>query len=261
MSVDTSDMPAPGFRVLGVRVNAVQIPQVVALMENWIRSRNTGRYIAVTGMHGVTEARTNAEFREILNGASLVVPDGMPLVWLGRLRGYGLKRRVYGPELMMTFCEATADKGYRHFLYGGADGVAEQLVKVLRQRCPNITIVGTYSPPFRALTREEEEAIAERITTSGADIVWVGLSTPKQEQWMARFGDKLNVPLLVGVGAAFDFHTGRQKQAPVWMRENGLEWFFRLVTEPRRLWRRYIIHGSDFVCNVGLELLKLRRFE
>jgi N-acetylglucosaminyldiphosphoundecaprenol N-acetyl-beta-D-mannosaminyltransferase len=261
MSVDTRDMTAPGFRVLGVRVNAVQIPQVVALMENWIATGKTGRYIAVTDMHSISEARTNGQFRDILNGASLVVPDGMPLVWLGRLRGFGLKRRVYGPELMMTFCQATSDKGYRHFLYGGAEGVAEQLVKVLRERCPNIAIVGTYTPPFRALTAEEECDIVERITANRADVVWVGLGCPKQEQWMGYFRNKLNVPVMVGVGAAFDFHTGRQRQAPAWMRENGLEWFFRLVTEPRRLWRRYIIHGSDFVCNVGLELLRLRRFE
>jgi len=254
-------MTAPQFRVLGVRVSAVQIPQVVTMMEDWIHSGKTGMYVAVTGMHGVSEARTNGKFRDILNGASLVVPDGMPLVWLGRLRGFGLKRRVYGPELMMTFCESTAQKGYRHFLYGGADGVPEQLVKVLEERCPGISIVGTYSPPFRTLTPQEEWEVVQRIESSGADIVWVGLSTPKQEQWMVHFRNKLRVPVLVGVGAAFDFHTGRQRQAPVWMRENGLEWFFRLVTEPRRLWRRYLVNGSGFVCNVGLELLKLRRFE
>jgi len=247
--------------VLGVRVNAVQIPEVVALMEQWITTSDTGRYIAVTGMHGVSESRRDWQFRNILNEATLVVPDGMPLVWLGRLRGFSLKRRVYGPELMMQFCEATAHKGYRHFLYGGAEGVPEQLVKVLHSRCPNISVVGAYSPPFRALSAQEEVEVVQRITSASPHIVWVGLSTPKQEQWMAHFRDKVNVPVMVGVGAAFDFHIGKQQQAPLWMREHGLEWFFRLVTEPRRLWRRYLINGSDFVCNVCLELLKLKRFD
>lgn len=252
---------APEFRVLGVRVNAIQIPQVIALMEQWIENGATGQYIAVTGMHGVTETRNNVEFRRILNEASLVVPDGMPLVWLGRLRGHNLKRRVYGPELMMEFCEATAHKGYRHFLYGGAEGVPEHLAAVLRAQCPEINVVGTYSPPFRSLNTEEEQKVVELIESASPDVVWVGLSTPKQERWMDNFRKKLRVPVMVGVGAAFDFHTGKQRQAPVWMRENGLEWSFRLITEPRRLWRRYIIGGTDFVCNVGLEYLKLRKFD
>lgn len=249
------------FRVLGVRVHALDIQSVVSIMASWIQRREFGRYIAVTGMHGITEARRIPEFKEILNNASLVVPDGMPLVWLGRLRGHNLKRRVYGPELMMKFCEATTHDGYRHFLYGGAEGVAQQLTKVLRARCPGIKIVGSYCPPFRALTTNEQEEVVELIESASPDIIWVGLSTPKQEHWMAAFRQKLRVPVLVGVGAAFDFHTGRQRQAPVWMRENGLEWLFRLISEPKRLWRRYLLNGSDFVCNVGLELLKLKNFD
>jgi N-acetylglucosaminyldiphosphoundecaprenol N-acetyl-beta-D-mannosaminyltransferase len=248
------------FRVLGIRVSAIQIPQVVTLMEQWIRRGECGHYIAVTGMHGISEAHSNAEFGRILNDASLVVPDGMPLVWLGRLRGYGLKRRVYGPELMMEFCKATAHNGYRHFLYGGADGVPEQLAAALRSHCPDINIVGTYSPPFRPLNGDEEQRVLGLISSANADVVWVGLSTPKQERWMAEFRNRLRVPVMVGVGAAFDFHTGRQRQAPAWMRENGLEWLFRLGTEPRRLWRRYLVNGSAFVFNVCMELLKLRKF-
>jgi N-acetylglucosaminyldiphosphoundecaprenol N-acetyl-beta-D-mannosaminyltransferase len=254
-------MAIPEFRVLGVRVSAVQIPDVVGLMEQWIERRETGRYVTVTGMHGVSEAQENVEFKRILNRADLVVPDGMPLVWLGRYRGYLLKRRVYGPELMMTFCETTSHKGYRHFLYGGAKGVPEQLADVLSAKYPQIKIVGTYSPPFRFLNPAEEAMLVERVKSASPDVLWVGLSTPKQERWMDQFKDKLQVPVMVGVGAAFDFHTGRVQQAPAWMRENGLEWLFRLIREPRRLWRRYLVRGSDFVYNVGLELLNLKSFE
>jgi N-acetylglucosaminyldiphosphoundecaprenol N-acetyl-beta-D-mannosaminyltransferase len=256
-----SDRLVSDFWVMGIRVNAVQISEVVDLMRQWIEDGRRGHYIAVTGMHGVSEAQEDVEFKRILNGASLVVPDGMPLVLLGRLHGHKLRRRVYGPELMMQFCETTAHSGYRHFLYGGAEGVAEQLAETLRARCPEIKVVGTYSPPFRSLTLQEGREVVGLIEAAAADIVWVGLSTPKQERWMAEYCPKLRVPVMVGVGAAFDFHTGRQRQAPVWMRENGLEWCFRLVAEPRRLWRRYLVNGSAFVCNVALELLRLRKFE
>lgn len=252
----------PSFRVLGVGVDAVQIPEVVVQMESWIGERSgQSHYIAVTGMHGVTEASADEAFRKILNTADLVVPDGMPLVWLGRLRGFPLRRRVYGPELMLTFCQQTAARGYRHFLYGGAPGVPEQLAEVLSSRCPGMIIAGTYSPPYRQLTPQEDQDIAAMINQADPDVLWVGLSTPKQEHWMHRQQHSLKVPVMAGVGAAFDLHTGRVRQAPSWMREHGLEWLFRLSQEPRRLWRRYAIQGSRFVWNVGLELLGLRRFE
>ena len=249
------------FKVLGVRVDAVQIPSVVAQMEHWIQEHRQTHYIAVTGMHGVTEARHNPAFREILNAADLVVPDGMPLVWLSRLRGHHLKRRVYGPELMFEFCQQTAAKGYRHFFYGGAPGVPEQLAAVLKSRFAGLQVAGTYSPPFRPLTTEEEKDVLATIAHAAPDVLWVGLSTPKQERWMYAHRRRLEVPVLVGVGAAFDLHTGRVRQAPPWMREHGLEWSFRLVQEPRRLWRRYLIYGSKFTWNVSLELLGLRQFE
>jgi len=246
------------FQVLGVRVNAVQIPDVVCQMERWIRERNVGHFISVTGMHGVSESQRDPRFRAILDAADLVVPDGMPLVWLGRWHGYDLKRRVYGPELMESFFQLTQDQ-YRHFLYGGAAGVAESLADVLEQQYGS-RVVGTYSPPFRELTEAEKEEVTARIRATNPDLVWVGLSTPKQERWMAEHRDRLGVPVLVGVGAAYDFHTGRSKQAPRWMRENGLEWFFRLLAEPRRLWRRYLINGSQFVWNVSLEILGIKKF-
>jgi N-acetylglucosaminyldiphosphoundecaprenol N-acetyl-beta-D-mannosaminyltransferase len=253
--------PLESFRVLGVRMDAVQIPEVVARMEEWIARREACRYIAVTGMHGVTEAQHDRKFKEILNEAGLVVADGYPLVWLGRRKGFAqMKRRVYGPELMEAFCEETAGKGYRHFFYGGAPGVAEELARRFAARYPGLEVAGTYCPPFRAMTAEEDREVVRTIEGARADIVWVGLSTPKQERWMFEHRERLSVPVLVGVGAAFDFHTERVSRAPEWMRENGLEWMFRLIQEPRRLWRRYLVYGSEFAVLVMLESLGWRKY-
>lgn len=252
---------AASFRVLGVRVDAVEIPEAVERMERWAAERDGCRYVTVTGMHGTAEARRDPTFREILNAAAMVVPDGMPLVWLGRLRGHRLRRRVYGPELMLEFCRATAGRGLRHYFYGGAPGVAVALAARLAAEFPGLVVAGTNAPPFRPLTPDEDREAVERIHRAAPDVLWVGLSTPKQERWMAEHRERLRVPVMIGVGAAFDIHTGRLRQAPRWMRENGLEWFYRLAQEPRRLWRRYILLGSYFVWNVSLEMLGLRRFD
>lgn len=248
------------FQVLGVRVDAVQIPATIEQMEKWIAQRDECRFVAVTGMHGVTEAQHDSTFKHVLNSAALVVPDGMPLVWLGRRKGFPLRRRVYGPELTMAFCVQTAARGYRHFFYGGAPGVAENLAGRFAEQFPGFCLAGTYSPPFRPLTREEDTSVVTAINRSHADVVWVGLSTPKQERWMFEHQKCLHAPVLVGVGAAFDFHTGRIPQAPFWMREHGLEWFFRLCHEPRRLWRRYLLYGGEFSALVLLEALGLKKF-
>jgi N-acetylglucosaminyldiphosphoundecaprenol N-acetyl-beta-D-mannosaminyltransferase len=161
---------------------------------------------------------------------------------------------------MATFCEQTAGKAYRHFFYGGAPGVADELAKRFREKYPGLQVAGTFCPPFRALTIEEDEEVIRSIRNSHADIVWVGLSTPKQERWMFEHRDRLNVPVLIGVGAAFDIHTERTSQAPRWMQEHGLEWFFRLTHEPKRLWKRYLLYGSEFVFLVVLESLGVKRF-
>jgi N-acetylglucosaminyldiphosphoundecaprenol N-acetyl-beta-D-mannosaminyltransferase len=261
-NVPFSERHDPGktqFRVLGVGVNAVQIPAVVTQIERWNSERNACHFIAVTGMHGITEAQHDPFFRTILNSADLVVPDGMPLVWLGRRYGHPLKRRVYGPELLETFCSETGAT-YRHFFFGGAPGVADSLGQILNKKY-NINVVGCYSPPFRPVSVEEDEAILALIHEAKPDILWVGLSTPKQERWMYEHRPRLRVPVLVGVGAAFDLNSGRSRQAPRWMREHGLEWFFRLMQEPKRLWRRYLIYGSEFVWSVTSELLSLRNFD
>lgn len=242
------------FRVLGVRVHAVQIPDIVQIVERWIRQRGASQYVAVTGMHGISESQEDPRFREILDAAGLVIPDGMPLVWVGRLEGHKeMKSRTPGSEVMEYFCRETGPK-YRHFFYGGAPGVAEELARAERQR-HGIQIAGTYCPPFRPLTPNEEQEVESIIHEAAPDVLWVGLSTPKQEKWMFEHRNRIHVPVMFGVGAAFDMNTGRLKRAPAWMQDAGLEWLFRLAMEPRRLWRRYIVNGSKFAWAVGMQHL------
>jgi N-acetylglucosaminyldiphosphoundecaprenol N-acetyl-beta-D-mannosaminyltransferase len=247
------------FDVLGVRVDAVQIPNVVEQMKDWIANGQVYYYIAFTGLHGISEANRDPQFKYIVNRADMVVADGMPLVWLGRFHGHSLRRRVYGPELLETFCRETGSQ-YRHFFYGGAPGVAEGLATSLRERF-HIDVAGTYSPPFRDLTEEEDRALVDRVHEAAPDVLWVGLSTPKQERWMYEHLNRLRVPVLLGVGAAFDLNSGSLRQAPEWMRENGLEWLFRLLVEPRRLWKRYLVTIPSAVWSISLEIIQLRKPE
>src|SRR5271156_817268 len=181
---------AAEFRVLGVRVDAIQLPEAVAQIRRWIENRDCGKYVAVTGMHGVAESRQDPRFRKILNQAGLVVPDGMPLVWLGRWHGHSMRRRVTGAELMLAFCRETGPRA-RHFFYGGAPGVAEDLARQLHEQF-NITVVGTYTPPFRPLTAAEEADLTAQVHAAAPDVLWVGLSTPKQERWMYAHRLSLN---------------------------------------------------------------------
>lgn len=245
--------------VLGVGVSAVNLPIAVRTIDQWIEAR-TPNYVCVTGVHGVMECQGNPSLREIHNRAGLVTPDGMPLVWLSKLKGQPQVERVYGPDLMLAFCQQSVDKGYRHFLYGSSDAVLAQLKRNLEVRAPGIQIVGSYSPPFRALTAEEDQGVVDRINDTSPDVVWVGLSTPKQELWMADHVGRVTAPVLLGVGAAFDFHAGNKRQAPHWMQRSGLEWFFRLVTEPRRLWKRYLYNNPRFIWSIFLQLTGLRHY-
>ena len=249
------------YPVLGVHVDAVQIPQVVEQLERWIQNRNDGRFISVANIHVVMEAQEDASFKKLINSAALCVPDGMPLIWCGRLRGHGLRRRVYGPELMITFCRETASKGYRHFLYGGAPDVTNQLVKQLQRSCPGIQIAGFDSPPFRPLTREEDEEAIRRINDARPDVLWVGLGCPKQERWIHDHRERLAVPAIIAIGQAFDLLSGKKRRAPAWMSENGLEWLFRLLQDPRRLWRRYLVYNTKFLYFFSLERLGVKRFD
>jgi N-acetylglucosaminyldiphosphoundecaprenol N-acetyl-beta-D-mannosaminyltransferase len=216
------------------------------VIDGWITSGDR-QYVCVTGVHGVMESQRDASLRQIHNAAGLVTPDGMPLVWLSRWRGFRNTTRVYGPDLMLAVCERSLAAGYRHFFYGGDEGVSERLVRRLEKRFPGLIVAGTYSPPFRPMTPEEGEDVVRRINDAKPDIVWVGLSTPKQERWMAEFVNRLTASVLIGVGAAFDFNAGVKRQAPLWMQRSGLEWLFRLASEPRRLGRRYLVNNPSFV--------------
>lgn len=238
--------------ILGVGVSAIDMSMALATIDGWI-ARRTPNYVCVTGVHGVMESQADERLRQIHNAAGMVTPDGMPLVWLSRWRGQRHVDRVYGPDLMLACCEQSQQRGHKHFLYGGGDGVAELLASRLVARFPQLQIVGTYTPPFRPLTAEEDADVVSRINASGADIVWVGLSTPKQERWMADHRDRVQAPVMIGVGAAFDFHAGLKSQAPYWMQRSGLEWFYRLLTEPRRLGRRYLVNNPSFVWRVCRE--------
>jgi N-acetylglucosaminyldiphosphoundecaprenol N-acetyl-beta-D-mannosaminyltransferase len=207
------------------------------------------------------ESRGNEQLRDIHNRAGLVTPDGMPLVWLSRLLGKRRTERVYGPDLLRELTAISALRGYRQFYYGGTDGVAEKLKLVLTNAYPGLQVAGTFSPPFRELTREEDDAAVETINAGRPDIVWVGLSTPKQEFWMASHLGRIEAPAMIGVGAAFDFLAGTKHQAPFWMQRNGLEWLFRLCSEPRRLWRRYAYIVPAFsLLTIGLLMRHAVRF-
>lgn len=244
--------------VLGVGVSAINLSLALQVIEQWIEAQ-TPNYICVTGIHGIMESQSDAALRQIHNQAGLVTPDGMPLVWMSKLMRQHHVDRVYGPDLMLAFCQVSISKGYRHFLYGSSDTVLKQLENNLKLRFVDINIVGSYSPPFRPLT-EEDLDVVERINATAPHIVWVGLSTPKQEQWMAAHVGRVKAAVLVGVGAAFDFHAGTKRQAPFWMQRSGLEWVFRLATEPRRLWRRYFYNNPRFILSVFLQMCGLRTY-
>ena len=247
------------FNVLGVGIHAIDMGDAIRVMETAIRENCKG-YICVTGVHGIMEAQRDPELRKILNKSLLTTPDGMPTVWVGRLQGQRHVRRVYGPDLMMDFCTATAASGLRHFLYGGQPGVAEELAARLRARVPGIIIAGTFTPPFRPLNPEEETQLRAQVASAKPDVIWVGLSTPKQERFMASHIDALDVKVMVGVGAAFDIHTGRLKDAPAWVKRAGLQWLHRLCQEPGRLWKRYAINNPLFLLKVTAQLLGLKRY-
>jgi N-acetylglucosaminyldiphosphoundecaprenol N-acetyl-beta-D-mannosaminyltransferase len=249
----------PKANILGVGFSAFDLDTAVQVILRALE-RQTKGYVCVSGVHGVSEAQKDPAFRQILNQALLNTPDGVPTVWLGRRQGFHNMGRVYGPDLMLRICEASSKQGFTHFLYGGAPGVAQDLRRNLEQRFPGLKIVGTFTPPFRPLNPDEQAELIRTVGNLRPDAVWVGLSTPKQEKFMAEIWQKLDTTLLFGVGAAFDFHAGRVRQAPRWMQRNGLEWFFRLCSEPRRLWRRYLKNNPLFIWRAFLQLTGLRTY-
>ena len=245
--------------VLGVKVSAINLKLAVELADQWVEARSPG-YICVTGVHGVMEAQSDSEFRRILNHACINTPDGMPMSWIGHLQGFREMNRVFGADFMMAMCRLSVERGYRNFLYGGKPGVAELLSETLQRRFPGLQVVGTYTPPFRNLTPEEEEEILAQVGESRPHILWVGLSTPKQERFMAQYVGRLQVPLLVGVGAAFDYHTGRIRDCPEWIKRAGLQWLHRLMQDPRHLWRRYLRNNPAFLWHIAWQISGLRRY-
>ncbi len=246
--------------VLGVGVHAVNLSRAADLIDSAASTDQKG-YVCVTGVHGVMEAQRNPRFKQVLDKAMLVVPDGMPTVWIGRWEGYNEMGRVFGPELMMEVCQRSVNSGRTHFLYGGKEGVAQELKQNLETLFPGIQVVGTYTPPFRPLDPAEKSELQSTLDSLTPDIVWIGLSTPKQEQFMSEYIDSLNCKVMIGVGAAFDIHTGRVKDAPRWIKNSGLQWLHRLCQEPSRLWKRYLLNNSGFAIRAALQFVRLKRYE
>ncbi len=252
--------PSPDrFNVLGVGISAISLSQATKLVIARAQERPAS-YVCVTGVHGVMEAQRHPAFGETLNRAFLVTPDGMPMVWLGKWNRLAHVTRVYGPDLVLAVCDQGRKAGLRHFFYGGNTGVADELASVLSSRFPGLSVAGTYTPPFRSLTDAEQASLAQQVAETRPDIIWVGLSTPKQELFMVQQFAALPTGLLIGVGAAFDFHTHRVRQAPRWIQRSGFEWLYRMIQEPRRLWRRYLVNNSAFVFSISLQLLGLRKY-
>jgi N-acetylglucosaminyldiphosphoundecaprenol N-acetyl-beta-D-mannosaminyltransferase len=251
--------PPPQAEVLGIPLALTNYARTMDWIDEMVRTRAKG-YVTAAAVHLVMVAQEDPETRAAVLNATLAVPDGQPLVWALHALGHSDPSRVYGPELMARYCERSARTGTRMYLYGGRDqGALIKLTRNLRTRYPGLKIVGGYSPPYREPTPQEDESIIDEINASGADVVWVGTGQPKQEKWMARMRDRLDVPMLIGVGAAFDFHAGLVPQAPQWMQNLGLEWTYRLAHEPRRLWRRYARYNPRFVAGFAGQYLSERQ--
>lgn len=248
----------PTADILGVPVTAISMVQAVQEVSSWIKGSQR-RYLVVCPVYNLMLCREDNRYRETVIAADLIVPDGMPLVWVCHLLGYPEVNRVYGPDLMLALSEYGLDRGYRHYYYGGSQQALDMLESNLKQRFAGLNVVGSYAPPFRLLTLEEDEAAVQAINAAAPDIVWVGLGTPLQDFWMFAHRSRLRAPVLIGVGAAFNIHAGLLPQAPRWMQRIGLEWFFRLMVEPRRLWRRYLWYNPAFLYHVVRELWSRRR--
>jgi N-acetylglucosaminyldiphosphoundecaprenol N-acetyl-beta-D-mannosaminyltransferase len=261
-SMPTAELPRPSEiptrEILGLPIAMTDYAQAMDVMDSMIARRERG-YVCAVAVHAVMVSQTDGEMHRAVSGSSLTVPDGMPLVWAANMLGEDLPNRVYGPELMRRYSDRCAEKGHRVWLYGGRDqGSLVQLALNMRKRHEGIQVAGGYSPPFRPLTAEEEDVVVDQINESRPDVLWVGIGVPKQEKWMARMRDRLDVPVICAVGAAFDFHAGRISQAPSWMQERGLEWTYRIAQEPRRLLPRYLYYNPRFLMAFARQLRKER---
>lgn len=239
-----------------IKIDNLTMQKTIDEIEELIKKRESS-YIVTPNVAHIVSLQKDKELEKIYQEASLVIPDGMPLLWGAKILGRPLKERVAGSDLLPAFCEVAAKKGYKLFFLGAGPGVAVKAAKILTQKNPGLKIVGTYSPPFGFENSEEDNRkIVSMITETKPDVLFVGLGAPKQEKWIWKHKDQLEVPVLIGVGAAFDFIAGTAKRAPKWMQKCGLEWFFRLCQEPRRLWRRYLIGSPIFLWLVLKELIK-----
>lgn len=259
MTTIPADAAIARVNILGAGISALTMPLAVARILAWVE-QGARQYVSVCTVHSVMEGRRSPAMRQAINGAGLATPDGMPLVWLGRRWSSAPVSRVYGPDLLLEVCRASVERGYSHFFLGGAAGVPELLAQKLQARFPGLAVAGAFSPPFRALSPAEDEQLIDRLNAAKPDIIWVGLGTPKQDLWMAGHRSRLDSPVLVGVGAAFDFHAGRIAQAPRWMQQAGLEWLFRLRQEPRRLWYRYLVYNPLFIALIAAQAAGLKRY-
>ena len=252
----------PSVNILGSKVNLLNTPQVIDIMEEWINSENaTCRQIIVSGFHGILEGHKDTKLKNILNSADLWVPDGIAPVAVARLKGHKNVSRTPGAEIMESFLEVADKKGYSSYFYGDTDDTLEKLKTNLQIKYPGHRIAGMYSPPFRSLTNDEDDAIVEFINKTNPDIVWVGLGTPKQDRWGFTHKDKLNTKIVIGVGAAFGFLAGKVQRVPKWIGNSGFEWVWRFAMEPKKLWRRDIIDGPRFLWYVGLELMNIKKYD
>ena len=253
-------MAIPRVNILGVGIHAIDMEIALDTIDRWINTREH-HYICLTIVYSVMLCQRDEKLRRIFNSAGLTVPAGMPLVWLSRLKGFSQISRVRDPDLMFAVGERSAQKNYRHFIYGGAEGVPELLAEEFTRRYPGLVITGTFSPPFRPLTREEDDQVVQMINGSQADIVWVALGCPKQERWMVAHVGRLSAPVLIGVGAGIDFVTKQKREAPRWMQQIALEWLFRFINEPRRLWYRSLVCNPLFVLHIMAQTLRLRKYD
>lgn len=249
----------PRVNILGMEISAIDLHQGMQQMDSWI-GEGSRHYINVCTVHTVMECYRDIKLRNIVNKSGMATPDGMPLVWLCHCYGHKEVSRVYGPDLMLAFCEYSVARGYRHFFYGGAPGVAQELATTLEVRCPGLQVSGTHTPPFRAVGTMEDPSVIENINSCNPDVLWVCLGTPKQDFWVAHHRPLLNAPILVAIGAAFNFFTGKVPQAPIFMQRYSLEWLYRLIKEPRRLVYRYLIYNPLFLVLLFMQVSRLRRY-
>jgi len=243
------------IHVLGIEAHALNSSSAKAALLDALKHHTKG-YVCFASVHSVMEAHADPALTKIFDDALMVAPDGMPLVWVGRLQGLQNLERVTGPEVMLDVMQSPEFRGYRHFLCGGEPGMAELLRERLCERCPGIAICGTFTPPFRPMKLAEERALIESVHRAQPDIIWVGLGAPKQEHFMAHYLPLLDTTLMMGVGAAFLIHTGRIQDSPRWIKRAGLQWAHRLLQEPTRLWRRYLLRNPVFVYRVALQFLR-----